>query len=569
MIPESQIETRILFCAFAEVPGSSAASVRLHQLACSFSMSPGVDILATTEGIRGHIQKIGEARVMRVPLKTESRSERLAKYQRALQRQLGHGYDLVHCVDLESARIAASMKKEKGFALVCEIIDAAGNAGESQDAGSQRSDPESSLGAEVVGALKAADRILAPSRATAGVLTRIRDARRVRLFPPVVDTGVFRKKEARTDESGPARVLWYGHRRQQEALDAEMAMLGQLLGRFPENRMELKISGAEGPAHELLKGALDTWGLTDRVVVETPAGPAASARILGRADIVVVATDELGGRHGYGFPHRLVEALAVGRPVVLISDGALLRGHLEPEKHLLTVIPQDRRGLIESVGRLIKDPGLRARLAQAGQEQILAGHRLLAFQQQYQEVMEELIRVRLPVKTFQVTTEEGDPVDSGLGPDGDGGVGENDLTQSGGAPAIIDAQPRVPTRPQPPAAQPLSEPTEKNQAAPHGRPLGQKPPTLLPNPEESLPNLISEGAPMLRTDLAETAGSETSSEHDPWAGDTILDERPPFASQNQASAESRAIHTNPFLLADSGLEDEGDESSEDRPKDKD
>src|SRR5262249_34026576 len=64
-------------------------------------------------------------------------------------------------------------------------------------------------------------------------------------------------------------------------------------------------------------------------------------------------------------PSKLFEVLAAGKPVVGAVRGEA-RAILERSGGALIVDPEDARGIAAAVGRLRADPGLRARLGQAG-----------------------------------------------------------------------------------------------------------------------------------------------------------------------------------------------------------
>ena len=103
---------RVLFCAFAEVPGATAAGTRMAQWLSVFGTKE-MDALSLKGRSAVHLQRFGGARMMRVP-NTEGRPlpEGLATYQRALQRQMnGENYHLVWCADLESAASVAPLLK--------------------------------------------------------------------------------------------------------------------------------------------------------------------------------------------------------------------------------------------------------------------------------------------------------------------------------------------------------------------------------------------------------------------------------------------------------------------------
>ena len=112
----------VLFCAFAEVPGPSAAGVRTAQMMGAFGSGFDVDGLCLKGPEVAHIERLGSARVMRVPVESKPFLERLAAYRRALGRQLsGDHYDVVWCADLFSGAVAASYKEAHGFSLVVDV----------------------------------------------------------------------------------------------------------------------------------------------------------------------------------------------------------------------------------------------------------------------------------------------------------------------------------------------------------------------------------------------------------------------------------------------------------------
>ena len=74
---------RVLFCAFAEVPGTTSAGTRTAQWLSVFGTKE-MDALAIKGTQAAHIQRLGGARMMRVP-NTSGKPllERLSTYTRA------------------------------------------------------------------------------------------------------------------------------------------------------------------------------------------------------------------------------------------------------------------------------------------------------------------------------------------------------------------------------------------------------------------------------------------------------------------------------------------------------
>lgn len=83
-----------------------------------------------------------------------------------------------------------------------------------------------------------------------------------------------------------------------------------------------------------------------------------------RAD-VVLGVFGAGRKADLSVPTKIYEAMACGMPIVT-ADTSAVRELLTPGEHLLTVPPADPRALADALVRLKEDPGLRARLAEAG-----------------------------------------------------------------------------------------------------------------------------------------------------------------------------------------------------------
>ena len=118
---DSAEKARILVCAFASVPGPSAIGVRAEQILLAFSDDVELDALTLKANNLTHIQRVAQARMLRVPVPdvvsgeaTAARGpflERLSTFKRALQRQLdGERYNALICLDLFAASAAAGSR---------------------------------------------------------------------------------------------------------------------------------------------------------------------------------------------------------------------------------------------------------------------------------------------------------------------------------------------------------------------------------------------------------------------------------------------------------------------------
>jgi glycosyltransferase involved in cell wall biosynthesis len=111
-----------------------------------------------------------------------------------------------------------------------------------------------------------------------------------------------------------------------------------------------------GPLEDEVRRACDLLGLRDRV---TFAGFRPDAqRIVAGSDLFLLAS------HHEGFPVAVMEALAVGVPVVSTAVGDVPRA-LKDGTCGLIVPPGDPRALAGAVGRLVTDPDTRAQMASA------------------------------------------------------------------------------------------------------------------------------------------------------------------------------------------------------------
>jgi glycosyltransferase involved in cell wall biosynthesis len=136
-----------------------------------------------------------------------------------------------------------------------------------------------------------------------------------------------------------------------KALDVAL----EALNLVPEASLLVAGDGPDRGAIERHRAAL---GLEDRV---TLLGSRPREEVLGMLYAVDAA---LLSSRWENFPHLVVEALAVGTPVIATSVGGVPEVVRDGENGLL-VPPNDPAALAEAIRRLVGDPGLRERLAAA------------------------------------------------------------------------------------------------------------------------------------------------------------------------------------------------------------
>jgi glycosyltransferase involved in cell wall biosynthesis len=155
---------------------------------------------------------------------------------------------------------------------------------------------------------------------------------------------------ARFGLDGPT-LAFAGRITRQKALEVGLDALAQVDG------VGLAIAG-EGPDLDSVRRHAGERGLDGRVHFLGP---------LARDDVLTLfraADASLLSSSWENFPHAVVEALAVGTPVVATAVGGVPELVRDGENGLL-VAPGDRGALADAIHRLVSEPGLRERLAAA------------------------------------------------------------------------------------------------------------------------------------------------------------------------------------------------------------
>jgi glycosyltransferase involved in cell wall biosynthesis len=91
-----------------------------------------------------------------------------------------------------------------------------------------------------------------------------------------------------------------------------------------------------------------------------------------------------------GLPYTLLEAMALGTPVIASRVGGLAETIQDGATGLL-VPPGSATGLAEAIGKLIADPALRARLGDAARRLQRASYSLEAMASSYLDVYREVL----------------------------------------------------------------------------------------------------------------------------------------------------------------------------------
>jgi glycosyltransferase involved in cell wall biosynthesis len=363
---------RILFCAFAEVPGPTSAGTRMHQLLSAFSDDFAVDGMTLKGPDLAHIQRLGAARLMRVPIEGKPFLERLASYRRALQRQLsGDEYDLVYCADLFSAAVASAFRESQGFALVVEVTDFPSESFHLR----WPVDPDNKrLRAEwreaERHALRHASHVIATSRHAARMLSERVDARRVHLIRRAVDRSVFAPPSMEVKLDPRRTVLVVGGREGGPRLAPLIPLLEALATTVANDGVRIVLAGPPPVDGDPVAGALAAMGIADSVELVDVDSTIRLATVLSDADVVVVPTIAEAELAPMSVPHRALEAMACRRPVVLTGPTEAFSDSLVAEDEAIVVPARSGDALAAAVQRLLDSPALREAISAAGERRI-------------------------------------------------------------------------------------------------------------------------------------------------------------------------------------------------------
>ena len=169
-------------------------------------------------------------------------------------------------------------------------------------------------------------------------------------IPPLPSLRPSAELRAELGVDGPL-LAFAGRLNPQKALDVALEALAAVEG------ASLALAG-DGPERERLECRVDDLGLSDRVRF---LGARTREQVL---ELFAAADASLLSSSWENFPHTVVEALAVGTPVLATAVGGVPEVVRDGENGLL-VAPNDAGALAGAIRRFLDEDGLRERLAAA------------------------------------------------------------------------------------------------------------------------------------------------------------------------------------------------------------
>src|SRR5262245_17747426 len=352
---------RVLLTGFCAVPGPRRAGVQLRHVIRALTPLHTVDLLVVREGEQGYVERQGSVRVLRVPTHEADLRSQIQAFQRALKRQLdGADYDVVHCRDSWSGIPVLEARARLGFAMVYDLSRSPlGEPTQDLEVDAHYTRDEETC-------LLGADLILAPTPAAVRALHGRGRPGRVVLSPLGVDVDRFDWEDPPT--SGPPRILYVGSidpGRGVRVLVRAMASIAR------EVDARLVLAGAMAPRFDQpLRDGIRELGLADKVEILGPVDHDQLPALLATATVCVVpAAADLTPSPNVVFPTKILEYMACRRAVVAPRRETLAHV-VEHHREALLFEPGDPVDLARKVLRLIGEPMLRDRIAQAAYERV-------------------------------------------------------------------------------------------------------------------------------------------------------------------------------------------------------
>ena len=181
----------------------------------------------------------------------------------------------------------------------------------------------------------------------------------------------FRDVRKRDYRSGLLKLLYAGQLVRHKGVHTAIEAMARLVNERKINQITLTLVGSGHPAYEaFLRDLVERAHLSDFVTFHKPVSKDKMPAILEQFDVLIFPSI-----YEEPLARTTQEAMASGLVVVGTTTGGTGEILRDGETGF-TFAPEDADGLAEQVSRLITDPDLRCRLAEAGRETVLANFTL-------------------------------------------------------------------------------------------------------------------------------------------------------------------------------------------------
>jgi glycosyltransferase involved in cell wall biosynthesis len=321
-----------------------------------------VDLLVVREGEQGYVERQGSVRVLRVPTHEADMRAQIQAFQRALKRQLdGADYDVVHCRDSWSGIPVLEARSRLGYAVVYDLTRSP--LGET----TMDAELDAQYGRDEEACILASDLVLAPTPAAVKALQGRGKPERVLLSPPGVDVDRFDWDEA--TKSGPPRILYTGSIDPGRGVRVLIRAMAAIV-REVDARLVIAGPVIAPKFEQTLRDGIRELKLTDKVELLGPVDHDQLPALIATATVCVVpAAAALTPNPAVVFPTKMLEYMACKRAIVAPRRDTV-QLVVENAREALLFEPGDPIDLARKVLRLLGEPALRDRIANAAYERV-------------------------------------------------------------------------------------------------------------------------------------------------------------------------------------------------------
>lgn len=355
---------RILLTGFFGIPAPNRAGVQMRHVVRALAAHHEVDVLVVREPEQAHVERLGGARLLRVPVVEEGLRERVESFRRALRRQIdGADYDVVHFRDAWSGSMVLEMREQEGYQTVYDATRA------------PLAEPpimDLALSAELTRSEEAcllkADHVLVPTMLAQEHVLRLR-SKGVHVVPPGVDIDLFDWAET---PPGPPTVLYAGAVEAGRGLRVLLRAM-TLVAERSDARLVIAGRISNATATSLASSAAEL-GLEDRVELRGEVAHEDMPELIAQATVCIAPSAvEVSAQPMALFPTKILEFMACRRAVIAPRRGSA--GMLiEHGVNGLLFQPGDVADLAHKILSLLHDPETRRRMAEIGYKLVRERH---------------------------------------------------------------------------------------------------------------------------------------------------------------------------------------------------
>ncbi len=361
MADEASGAKKVLYATFDSLPAPSGSACWSEQILRELAHYFQVDALSVKTEDLSHIERLHQARLLRVPVGTGTFLQKVKAFQRALNRQLdSEEYACCHFTSIWEGMVLCSRKKTDGYGLIFEVNSLPSVEFRSRYPTEARSVETSySLKQQEERCFDVADIIIAGSESIKKhILKRGVASKKVVTIRPAVDITTF--DPASETQGQPGTILYLGSLQPWQGIIPLLNILTEL----PRNmRVRLLIlSPEDDPNISEVKGKIQILGLSKTVEFISPVEFEDLAEIVSQASVCVAPmSNHERNRRAASIPHKVLVYMASRRPIVASGQPAIDE-ILEHNHTALLYAPGHSDGLLEALKRLLLDRELASRL---------------------------------------------------------------------------------------------------------------------------------------------------------------------------------------------------------------